>query len=45
LIETRQVTDAFADRLIQNKNFDDENDVEAEGKAVFAYSLFYVYYD
>ena len=30
LIETRQVADSFAEKLIQNKEMDDENDVEAE---------------
>ena len=45
MIETRQVADSFAEKLIQNKEMDDENDVEAESRPVFAYSLFYVYYD
>lgn len=45
LVETRKVSDSFAARLHTLEGVTDEEDNSDEVKPVFAYSLFYVYYD
>lgn len=45
LVETRKVADTFATRLHTLEGIEDEEDTSGSVKSVFAYSLFYVYYD
>lgn len=45
LVETRKVSDTFATRLHTLEGVEDEESGTSEVKSVFAYSLFYVFYD
>ena len=45
LVETRRVSDQFASSLHTLDGIQDDEDSSSEVKPVFAYSLFYVYYD
>jgi Niemann-Pick C1 protein len=45
LVETRKVADTFATRLHTLEGIEDDEGNSAGVKSVFAYSLFYVYYD
>lgn len=45
LVETRKVSDEFASKLHILEDIEDDEDTNGKVKSVFAYSLFYVYYD
>ena len=45
LVQTREVSDTFATRLHTLEGVEDNEGSSDEVKSVFAYSLFYVYYD
>jgi Niemann-Pick C1 protein len=45
LVETRKVADSFANKLVTLDDIEDDESSSGDVKSVFAYSLFYVYYD